>query len=116
MQMRLCISVNLAASLLASTTVAAQIPPAPPRAQDIAPSTRNLDQVERESFMRHQLNNGRTVDRQALAERVAAFVDAGRCEDARREAREGGDRAMARQVSRICREGQPTAPTAPNAD
>ena len=86
-----------------SAAAAAQVPAPPPRVGDVAPGTRNLEQLERERHMRHGMQQ-RSEDPE-LVERVAALVEEGRCEDARRMARGGGDRALSRRVSQICREG-----------
>ena len=74
----------------------------PPRVTDAMPGIQNIDQLERERFHRLQTPGGREIDREALADRVAALVDQGKCDEARETARAAGDRAMSRQVGRVC--------------
>ena len=79
-------------------------PVPPPRVTDVAPGVRGTAEFEAERHRRLTTPGGDVVDREALANRVAALVDEGRCDEARQAARDAGDRSMSRRIGQLCRE------------
>lgn len=62
-----------------------------------------LTDVERARIQRESRTIAEGEERIRRAERLAALVDAGRCEEARAQANRDGDRRMALRVRQTCR-------------
>ena len=106
-----------AAAFLAGSTAAAQVPgqPAPPRVPQIdqramygGTSTDSITRLTRDALDRQRETGGQSEERVSLIERIAPLVAEGRCNEARRLAREEGDRAVSRRIGEVCVEGRPT--------
>lgn len=113
------------AALLLASAAAAQVPgqPAPPRTPQMNSSVMYggsagdfQTRLANEAIARGRDGSPQSEDRVSLIERIAPLVAEGRCNDARRIAREEGDRAVSRRISQVCVEGRATPmPEAPAA-
>ena len=111
------VSISFAAVVSAAVfagAAVAQTPPTMPGAPSMAnPGTTfnayagrdNRDFERNRADMTRQREEAAQADpeRMALAERVAALVEEGKCNEARRVANEAGDRQMALRVRQTCR-------------
>jgi hypothetical protein len=74
------------------------------------------DRFTREVIGSQQGREAVSEERAALIDRVGPLVAEGRCDEARRIAREEGDRALSRRIGSVCIQGRPTPMPAAEAD
>lgn len=113
--MRLIIACTTA--LLIASTATAQVP-----GQPMQPRTPRVDtnlmyggsaaefqnRLTTEVIARGRDGEPQSEERVSLIERIAPLVAEGRCNEARRIARDEGDRAVSRRVGQVCVEGRAT--------
>ncbi|HRO33321.1 MAG TPA: hypothetical protein PLQ03_07920 [Brevundimonas sp.] len=100
-------------ALLVSSVAAAQVPgnPSPPRMPEynarLGQGSNMQDKLTNE-LMERERNGGQSSERADLIERLAPLVAQGQCNEARRIARQEGDRDVSRRIGQVCVEGRPT--------